>query len=367
MAYKVKGAAWNYLGSKDVSDCSTAEEVMEKAGLNYTVAKAPLRLEIESRNEIDIDGIKFSYTGKNNNIQQDSFYRNGYEYPALNGQYGTYRTDNNIPLGFVKQRYEVVQNNVAFKFFDDAIGKDKAIFERAGAWGHGHRIFVAAKLPTNIRVNGDITENYLVFTNAHDGSQSVDILFTPVRLICQNMLNGAIRTAEAAVRFRHTQGVHSKIMTGAEILGISEVKARHCEYLLNQLAKIKVTDEEVETYIAKSVLSPVEVNNVRLLDLKDPVGNLAIGQYKTINDANISTRKANTIVELNNYYHTGIGQKEFAGTMYGLYNAFTGYASNVKTGEGEKRCHDLLYGSSALANGKHLEAMLEKEEEMFVF
>lgn len=352
--YKVKGAAWSYIGSKNVSDCNTAAEVMEKAGLNYTVAKAPLRLEIASRND--------EY-----NSEQDTFYRNGFEYPALDGQYGTYRTDLNIPLGFVKERYEVVQNKAAFAFFDDAIGKDKAIFERAGAWGHGHRIFVAAKLPSNIVVNGDVTENYLVFTNAHDGTQSVDILFTPVRLICQNMLNGAIKTAESAIRFRHTQGVHSKIMTGAEILGISDIRAKNCEQLFNQLANIKITDEEVETYIAKSILSPVEVENVKSLDLKNPAGSLAIGQYGTINDANISTRKANTIVALNEYYHDGIGQREFEGTMFGLYNAFTGYASNVKTGEAEKRCHDLLYGSSALANGKHLEAMLMKEEEMFIF
>lgn len=352
--YKTRGKAWDFIGSKDVSDCNTAAEVMEKAGLNYTVSKAPLKLEIETRDD-------------NFEEKENTFYRNGYEYPTLDGQYGTYRTDTGTPLGFVKERYEIVQNTQAFSFFDDAIGKDKAIFERAGAWGHGHRIFVAVKLPKNIVVNGDITEEYLIFTNAHDGSQSVDILFTPVRLVCQNMLNGAIKTAEASVRFRHTQGVHSKIMTGAEILGISDVRAKNCEQLFNQLAKITVTDEEVEAYIASSILSPVEKRNVQLLDLKDPAGNLSIGYFQTINDANISTRKANTIVALNEYYHSGIGQQGIKGTMWGLYNAFTGYASNVKNSEGEKRCHDLIYGSSALANAKHLEAMLEKEEEMFTF
>ena len=42
MAYKIKGMPWNYAGSIDVSDCSSAREVIQKAGLDWDVAKAPL-------------------------------------------------------------------------------------------------------------------------------------------------------------------------------------------------------------------------------------------------------------------------------------------------------------------------------------
>ena len=38
-------------------------------------------------------------------------------------------TDYNIPLGVVKSKYTIVQNNDAFNFFDDAIGKNSAIWQ----------------------------------------------------------------------------------------------------------------------------------------------------------------------------------------------------------------------------------------------
>ena len=40
--YKVKGKPWAYSGAIDVSDCSTAKEVMIKANLNFEVAKCEL-------------------------------------------------------------------------------------------------------------------------------------------------------------------------------------------------------------------------------------------------------------------------------------------------------------------------------------
>lgn len=40
--YKVKGKPWGYSGAIDVSDCSTAKEVMIKANLNFEVAKCEL-------------------------------------------------------------------------------------------------------------------------------------------------------------------------------------------------------------------------------------------------------------------------------------------------------------------------------------
>ena len=44
-------------------------------------------------------------------------------YRKCDNAFDTYRTDYNIPLGVVKSKYTIVQNNDAFNFFDDAIGK----------------------------------------------------------------------------------------------------------------------------------------------------------------------------------------------------------------------------------------------------
>ena len=100
----------------------------------------------------------------------------------------------------------------AFSFFNNAIGRDKAIWQTAGFFGNGERIFVSAKLPDSIYVNGqDPVDNYLVFTTSHDGSSGVKILFTPIRVICENTLNAAIKNATNYVSFRHTASVHKNI------------------------------------------------------------------------------------------------------------------------------------------------------------
>ena len=59
-------------------------------------------------------------------------------------------------------------------------------------------------------VKGDPVESYLVFTNSHDGSTGVKILFTPIRVICENTLNAAIKNSTNYVSFRHTKNVNNK-------------------------------------------------------------------------------------------------------------------------------------------------------------
>ena len=73
-------------------------------------------------------------------------------------------------------------------------------------------------------------------------------------------------------------------------------------------------------------------------------------------DAKISTRKANVIRGMYEYYKNGIGQREIEGTAWGAYNAVTGYFSNVANMEGLKRFDSLLFGS---ANTKMSNAFTE--------
>lgn len=97
--YIVKGVPFRTKGAVNVEDCTTSEEVIKKAGLDWSVDKCYIYAAMLSNDGVDYDPI--------DNI------------------YGIYRTDKNIPLGIVKDRYTTVQNIDAFKFFDKAIGKIK--------------------------------------------------------------------------------------------------------------------------------------------------------------------------------------------------------------------------------------------------
>ena len=187
-----KGLPFVYKGAVDVTECKSSAEVMEKACLDWEVAKC----EVYSKFPVEEDVMK------QQSIYQDHHFMAHDEnlapalYAKIPNGYATYRKDYGIPLGIVKERYTPVQNNEAFSFFDDAIGKNAAIWQTAGYFGMGERIFVSAKLPNTITVKGDPVDSYLVFTNSHDGSSGVKILFTPIRIVCLNTLNAAIRKAD---------------------------------------------------------------------------------------------------------------------------------------------------------------------------
>ena len=50
---------------------------------------------------------------------------------------------------------------------------------------------------------------------------------------------------------------------------------------------------------------------------------------------------------MNNYYFAVVLQLEIIGSAWGVYNAVTGYYSNVDNSEGIKRMDSLLYGDKS--------------------
>lgn len=330
MAYTIKGMPFRYKGAVNVEDCKTAEDVMSSAGLNWNVSKCELVAKMPIHiNQADTNG--FIY-GANN-------------YVECPNAFATYRTDYNIPLGIVKERYTPVQNTEAFNFFNNAIGKNKALWQTAGFFGNGERIFVSAKLPKNIFVQDDVIENYLVFTTSHDGSSGVKILFTPIRIVCENTLNAAIHGSTNYISFRHTKSVHNNLDIAAEILETCNNKIANLQEQFILMKKIKMTDEKAQQTFANVVLTDDE--QFRIKQTGHTIGQIITRDWRAINDAQISMKKVNIIAEMNNYYFDGIGQRELVGTGYGVYNAVNGYYSNVDNSEGLKRMDSLLYGDKA--------------------
>lgn len=330
MSYIIKGAPFRYKGAVNVENCKTAAEVMFAAGLDWQVAKCELVAKMPVHSDRPED---------------NGFIFDSNNYVECPNAFATYRTDYNIPLGIVKERYTPVQNVEAFTFFDNAIGKDKAIWQTAGFFGMGERIFVSAKLPKNILVQGDPVENYLVFTTSHDGSSGVKILFTPIRVICENTLNAAIATSSNYISFRHTKSVHGNLDIASEILGICDSRITFLQEKFDFMRKTQIKDEDAQNIFANVILT--EDEQLKINQTGHTVGQIITRDWRAIQDAGISMKKVNTLSEINNYYFSGIGQKEILGTAWGVYNAITGYYSNIDNSEGAKRMDSLLYGDKS--------------------
>lgn len=248
----------------------------------------------------------------------------------------TVRTDRDITLGVVGSRYGVVQNSKAFEFIDllasGLEGHDRAVIETAGILGNGERMYVSAKLPSDIYLNDNGTDpinDYILFTNTHDGSGAVTVLFTPIRVICQNTLNMALKMAKNKLIYKHTLNVNSRLeFTKEENIKFAlKVLDSHKKFKdtfkdkLLYLNSQKVSDNDV-TMFASSVVLGDKRQNV-LQDIKK-------ADYNLERVDTISNTIKKRIVGLKTVIEDGIGQDMYRGTKLWLLNGLTTYFSNEK-------------------------------------
>lgn len=316
--FSVQQKAWHGLG-QIVEDYPTSEEAIKFAGLDYEVVKSPLFTKGSSLIETE-DGVKLG----SSELEVSDYFAN-------------IRTDNNAVLGVVGKDYHIVQNCEAFSFFDSIVGSNKGIlYETAGALGKGERIFITAKLPDYIRVgNGDdITEKYIFLTTSHDGSGSIIAAFTPVRIVCQNTLNASLRNMTNVVRIKHTSGAKQRIETAHKVMGLANTMSNQLEGMFNEWSKIRISDDDVKQLIQVS-LCP----NKKTLEL-----------LKKGDEDEVSTMFKNTVEDAFAYAMMSETQQmeTTKGTLFGAYNAVTGYFQNVrKYRDNESKLQSIVMGGTA--------------------
>ncbi|WP_130855632.1 DUF932 domain-containing protein [Olivibacter jilunii] len=318
--FSVKEKAWHRLGTI-LQDHPTSAEAIQYAGLDFTVEKRELFIRNQDTMLTELvagQGIALPYM----------------EVPNF---YATVRTDKNIPLGIVGKDYHVVQNRNAFAFFDSIVDNSRDIrYETAGCLGNGERIFITAKLPDYIRIgdSDDVIEQYLFFTTSHDGTGSVTIALTPVRIVCANTLNHALRNCTHAVRVRHTASADQQLQDAFKVMEMHHKTTPVLQELFTHWSKVRITDREVRRLIEMAMANNPEV-------LKHVIEG---------NSEALSTRFKNTCNEVYSYAMANETQQmeTTKGTVFGVYNGVTGYFQHVrKYGTPEDKVKNILLGGTA--------------------
>ncbi|WP_313385946.1 DUF932 domain-containing protein [Chishuiella sp.] len=316
--FSVKEKAWHGLG-QIVEQYPTSEEAIKHAGLDYEVVKSPLFTN-GSKLITEINDVEL-----NQNVLEVPNY------------FANIRTDNNTVLGVVGKDYHIVQNREAFNFFDAIVGGDDGIlYETAGALGKGERIFITAKLPDYIRVgNGDdVTEKYIFLTTSHDGSGSITAAFTPIRIVCQNTLNASLRNMTNVVRIKHTSGAKQRIENAHKIMGLANTLSTQLEHIFNHWTTVKVTDNEVKKLIQLALCPNKETFDLLKKGAEDEISTMF---KNTIDDAFQYAMLSNTQL-----------METTKGTLYGAYNAVTGYFQNVRNYKNdEAKLQSIVLGGTA--------------------
>ncbi|CAG5001612.1 hypothetical protein DYBT9275_02703 [Dyadobacter sp. CECT 9275] len=314
--FSVKEKPWHCLG-RIVDEYPTSAEAIAFAGLDYEVQKATLLANLPSEGS----------------DQSEPFV-------PVGGYFATMRADTKAVLGVVGREYQIVQNRDAFTFFDSIVGGDGILYETAGALGKGERIFITAKLPGYIQVGADdLIEKYLFLTTSHDGSGSITAAFTPVRIVCANTLNAAMKNMTNVVKIRHTSNAKDRLRTAHNLMGIANRFSDEVGQVFNTWAKKRISDPELKKLI-----------EIAMAPNKEVLGNIRDGKVHAL-----STQFLNIVDDVYEYALSNPTQqlRTTMGTVFGAYNAVTGYFQNVrKFTDDEAKLKSIVLGGTGQLRGQ---------------
>jgi phage/plasmid-like protein (TIGR03299 family) len=181
----------------------------------------------------------------------------GMLYEDIKGYKATVRATDKKVLGVVSDRYEIVQNNVAFAFMENLIGEGVR-YEAAGSLNGGKKVWLLAKLPKDVTVLGDKVCPYVVFTNGHDGKHSVKVALTPVRVVCQNTLTLALNSAPRFWQTHHIGDVMDKIGMAQSVLQLADDYMWELPGVAEEMAAKVLYEDEFQKFLEELFPIPLK-------------------------------------------------------------------------------------------------------------
>ncbi len=297
---------WHGIGT-ELNKPATAEEAIEAAQLDY---------------EIDLQPI---------------FLKNG---QPIKNRMATVRKEGEVPFGIVSPKYKIIQNVEAFSFFDNVVKTGEAIYHVAGALGEGEIIWILAKLPKDIILfKDDIIKEYLLLTNSHDGKKSLQMYFTPVRVVCQNTLNASLKDSRNGISIRHMGDINFKVNEARKALGLALEFYGDLKEQIQVLGKYSMNNEKVNAYYDTLLgIDKAEKPTTRSLNVKN---------------------------ELLFLFENGKGNKNplIRHSAWCAYNAVTEYCDHFKTVKSldrnpSNRLRDIWLGSGSILKSRALDEIM---------
>lgn len=281
--FAVREVPWHGLGEV-LNNPLTSEEAIKAAGLDWNVVSK----------DVYVEGVKAP------------------------GYVANVRDSDNSVLGIVTNRYSIIQNKEAFEFTDSLV-ESGMTYETAGSLRKGKQVWLLGKLPKD-SILGDDLEPYVCFTNTHDGTGAVKVCMTPIRVVCNNTLNLALRTAKRSWSTRHTGDIQMKVREAQETLGLANDYITALKEEAENLASIKVSDTTIEGIL--DILYPVKEDASELT--KGRIEEQKREYFRCLNMPDV---------------------QQFRGTAYGAIMAATDFADHSKPLRVTKNSEESRWGA----------------------
>ena len=263
----------------------------------------------------------------------------------------TIRLDTHQFFGIVSENYGVVQNEDAFRFIDMLVTGKMAdaehtpVIETAGVLGKGERVFITAKFPEQIILDNkgnDRVEMYIVFTTSHDGTGAVNCLVTPIRVVCNNTLNFAMRNHSGKLSLRHSRNVMNR-------LDLRE--SRNAEFVYKTLHMYDVYKKSLEAefkHLQNIMLAEQDLMRILAEVTYEDEDLIIYKESKEVYNTEISNSAINRINKMRNVLENGVGQNsDDRGSGMWLINGITTYFQNYVNYKSEETKFDNLMKGDA--------------------
>lgn len=291
---------WHGLG-KEVPNDLTPLQMLDAAGLNWTVSKEPAFV-IVNDEAVEID--------------RSALVRN---------------TDNKI-IDIVSNDWNPVQNLEAFEFFNDFIGAGEMEMHTAGSLKGGQIVWALAKVNDSFELfKGDRIDSYLLFSNFHRYGFSTDVRFTPIRVVCNNTLTLSLNSAvERMVKISHRKQFEADNVK--MMLGIAKDKLTQYKEMAAYLGSKMYKEETLVEYFQR--VFPVNGSEPK-------------------KDMSRNASRALSVV------HAQPGAEYAEGSWWQAYNAVSYMTDHLIGRSADSRLSSAWYGGNKVVKTKALELAVE--------
>lgn len=246
-----------------------------------------------------------------------------------------FRSDTNMPLSVVSQRYKVVQPSEILEFYRDLTEVSGFELETAGILKGGRKIWALARTGQSSTLRGnDVTNAYVLLATACDGTLATTAQFTSIRVVCNNTLAVVLAGGFGAVKVPHNTSFDAEAVKRQ--LGISVGKWDSFMYQMKGLSERKVQSLEARNYITR-----------------------VFSNADKATSANTNERAMNKVMALFDGHGKGAELASSKGTAFGLLNSVTEFVDHERRARSaDHRLESAWFGQGAALKEKALDQAL---------